>query len=250
MRDFYSQAREWQRIPVDDVGYVNSGDLLLTDDHVLRETVHMMERVRYTGWRNHDGLWRQEMGLDTFVGGRVLDYGCGIGIEALQYARAKNRVWVADINSTSAGLAARVLRLHGFQPGGSLIIGPDQRLQPPPVASFFDLVVMNGVLHHIENPRAAVEEAHRVLRPEAQLRVMVYTDRWWREVTGTEPPEDVTDAPGRLAFVRAGDQVGDWADWYSEERMIQRFGDLFAVERWTYITPWDRYAICVMRRLP
>jgi 2-polyprenyl-3-methyl-5-hydroxy-6-metoxy-1,4-benzoquinol methylase len=88
----------WRRIPVDDVGYLTAEELLARSDTDLRTLIDRMEQTRYSGWRNHEGRWRDILGLDTTSGKTVLDYGCGVGLEALQYARAGNDVVVADLH--------------------------------------------------------------------------------------------------------------------------------------------------------
>jgi ubiquinone/menaquinone biosynthesis C-methylase UbiE len=248
MRTFESQREAWRRIPVDDAAYLDVSDLLQLEDRVLLHVAQDMERRRYVGWRNHDNLWRQHMGLDSVTGKRILDYGCGFGIEAVQYARNDNRVVIADQNNDTVLLAERVMYLYGFEPVWHYVIDV---ASPPFLAvddSEFDLIVMNGVLHHIEDPVPVVREMHRWLAREGELRVMVYTDRAWCMATDTEPPADVTDHPAREKFVRWGDEVGDWADWYNRERLEQRFGEWFTVREWHYITPDDRYGIAIMDR--
>lgn len=223
-------------MPVDDVGYVLGSELLKLPDHQFLNVVHRMEATRYGGWRNSGGLWRQHMGLDDIHGKRVLDYGCGLGVESLQYAKAGNAVSVADINQESIDMALRVLQLHGYSAMAAFRIREESPGKLPGARDGeFDLVAMNGVLHHIEDPLPAVQEAHRVLDDGGELRVMVYTDIGWRLATGSEPPEDVTGHPQRPAFVRWGDEVGDWADWYDGERLEKRFGQWFRVREWHYI---------------
>jgi SAM-dependent methyltransferase len=241
-RTWESQRAAWQRIPVD-VAYVSAEQLLVLPDDDLAGVVLGMEAGRYSGWRNPGNRWRLFMGLDNGHG-RVLDYGCGLGMESLQYAKSGNDVSVADINAASVQLAARVLRLSGYEPQGTYVISEEQSVSA--TDGSFDLVVMNGVLHHIERPYRAVREAYRLLRAGGELRVMVYTDLAWRLVTGTEPPPDVSYHPSRLSFVRWGDEIGDWADWYSPERLRDRFGALFRLSDWQYITEEGHYGVGIM----
>lgn len=247
MRTPETQRRAWRRVPVDDVGYMDSAALAALPDAELRALMERMEKIRYAGWRNTGGFWRREMGLDDLHGLRVLDYGCGTGMEALQYARSGNAVSVADVNQGSVDLACRLLALSGFEAQAGYLIADG----PPYITAdggSFDLVVMNGVLHHIEHPVPVAREAARWLAPGGELRVMVYSDNGWRAATGTEPPDDVGSHPQRARFVRWGDEVGDWADWYSEARLAERFGEWFDVERFCYIAGHGWYATALLRR--
>lgn len=231
---FEAQREAWRRIPVDEYGYFDATELARLPQHQFLEVVREFEYCRYHSWRNAGGAWRREMGLDDLAGKKVLDYGCGAGIEALQYARRGNQVSIADINTGSLALATRVLSVEDCRPVHAWLVSPEPPFIPAAPGSF-DVVVMNGVLHHIPDPVPVVREVARWLPPGGEFRVMVYTDRGWRAATGTEPPEDVAGHPKRTEFVRWGDRVGDWADWYDESRLARRFGEWFTVERFTYI---------------
>lgn len=251
-RTWESQREAWQRIPVDDLGYFDAAELARLPDYQFFTMARGFEARRYSGWRNAGGLWRREMGLDDITGQRILDYGCGAGIESLQYARRGNHVSIADINQGSLDLACRVLAMEDRQPANAWLISQEPPYIPAEPGSF-DVVVMNGVLHHIEDPVPVVREAHRWLTQSGELRIMVYSDEGWRRATGAEPPDDVHGHPKRLEFVRFFDQVGDWADWYDVNRLRQRFGEWFDVEKFTYIAGdvmANQYAIALLRRKP
>lgn len=250
---FLDRQREaWSRPPVDDVGYIPAVDLLAKPDDELRAVVEQMRATRYTGWRNHDGLWRDLMGLDEPGGLDVLDFGCGVGVEALELALAGNRVDLADISVDNLYLAVRVLSLYADQIADQPALTIYRALGEPPYITAdpesFDVFHCNGVLHHIPWARQIMERAHQILRPGGIARLMVYSDHGWRQATGTEPPDDVTTHPGFQQFVRYFDQVGEYADWYSRDRLEQRFGDLFTVERCEYLTPTGQYLAAVLRK--
>lgn len=240
----------WRGIPIDDHGYYDAAEILNGwSDYALRQNIGEMEHVRYRGWRNQGGLWRTGMGLDSVHGKRVLDYGCGIGLEALQYAKAGNVVSIADINEASVMLAERVMRLYGYAPAYAFVI--DER--PPFIGAYeddFDVVVMNGVLHHIEDPQPVVREAHRWLTDGGELRLMVYTDMAWRTATGElEPPADVHGHPMESRWRQFFCEEGSWIDWYDRVRLEERFGQWFAVRDFTYITPDSRYATAQLEKI-
>lgn len=244
---FEAQKEAWSKVPFDEVGYLPSDKLCWIPADELRGMIESMEAVRYYGWRNYQNRWRDVLGLDTTHGKLVLDYGCGTGLEALQYARAGNKVWLADIVASNIALARRVLLyLYDFKPAGMILLddGSRNELARGP----FDIIHSAGVLHHIPHPRYTVELMHRWLKPKGELRLMLYSDVGWRIATDTEPPCDVTSHPAREHFVRFFDAVGGWADWYDRDRLEARFGDLFTVERCEYLSPDDRYLAAVLRR--
>lgn len=249
---FLDRQREaWSRPPVDDVGYIPAADMYAKPDGELRAIVEQMRATRYGGWRNHRGLWRDLMGLDEPGGRDILDFGCGTGVEALELALAGNRVDLADISVDNLHLAVRILGLYGDQiPQAPLTIylalGEPPYIEADPGS--YDVFHCNGVLHHIPWARQIMERAHQILRPGGIARLMLYSERGWIQATGTEPPGDVTADPGFERFVRYFDQVGEYADWYSRDRIEQRFGDLFTVERCEYLTPTGQYLAAVLRK--
>lgn len=251
---FEDQRKAWSNPPVDDVGYLSSKELLALEDDELLALVAQMEKTRYAGWRNWNGHWRDVLGLDSTVAKSVLDYGCGVGLESLQYAKRSNYVSIADICEDNVRLAHRVLRLHGYRTLHEMIIEerppflPWLRPTEKPGDSF-DVIHCCGVLHHIPNAREVVEAMHSWLREEGELRLMVYSDEAWKLATGTEPPEgDVSGYEEFETFVRYWDGVGDWADWYDKTKLMDLAGDLFTLNRFRPLTSDKAYVGAVLTK--
>lgn len=217
---FAKHRKAWSSPPLDDIGYIPSSELLEMQDDSLLALIEQVERNRYShkGWRNWNGAWRDVLGLDTTRDKIVLDYGCGIGLEALQYAKLGNTTLLADISEGNVILAARVLRLFGYEPGAEIVLWPGA-----PFAALsddsLDVIHCNGVLHHIAKPKPVVQQFGHWLKPGGQLRLMLYSDQAWRVATNTEPPEDTVNAPEFQTYVRHWDAVGSHADWYDRPKL-------------------------------
>jgi len=239
----------WSQPPVDDLGYFKSEDMLAWSDFRLMDAIEGMRRARYEGSRNHGGLWRKLMGLDL-TGRTVLEYGCGVGMEAAELAGAGNNVVIADISESNMDLATRVMALTGAgRPTNRLRIGPDWPfIMSPPAA--FHTVNCSGVLHHIRKARLTMERFHEVLKPGGELRLMVYSDEAWRIYTKTEPPgePDIEDHPKFQHYIDCMDGVGDYATWYDQAKIERLFGDLFEIDEYAYLTPDRRYCAAVLIR--
>lgn len=247
---FIDQKKAWSNPPVDDVGYISSKELLELPDDEFLGMFKKMEQTRYTGWRNWNRHWRDVLGLDETKGKEVLDYGCGVGMEALQYARNANRVWVADIAPDNLAVAKRLFLLSGEALEGELPIAGKPPFLPARFKEVFDVVHCCGVLHHIPEPRPVIEAMHGWLGNEGELRLMLYSDEAWKIATGTEPPEgDVSAYVEFDAFVRHWDGVGAWADWYDKKKLMALVGDLFTLQRYRPLTADKAYvgAILVKR---
>lgn len=246
MGEWEDHVEAWSHPPIDDVGYFASEDLLDLPDQELRQIIEGMRITRYTGWRNHKNLWRSQLGLDSTVGKDVMDFGCGVGVEALEFALHGNRVKLADISKPNLQLAERVLHLFNVGPEAMLEVSDKEPFVEAEPESL-DVFYCNGVLHHIRWPEKILRRAHELLRPGGEVRLMVYSDTGWRQATGTEPPENTESHPLFQKFVRHFDAVGEYADWYNREKLEGMAGAL-QVETVKHITNDDRYLAAVLKK--
>jgi ubiquinone/menaquinone biosynthesis C-methylase UbiE len=115
---------------------------------------HIPELVRFADWAGRD----------------VLEAGCGIATDGLQFARAGARYTGVDLSATAIDLARRRFGLEGVE--GSFV--HDSITALPFADASFDLVYSNGVVHHVHETEQAIGEFHRVLRPGGRALVMVY----------------------------------------------------------------------------
>jgi len=236
---------------VDDVGYLSSADLMIMGDTQLNLTILQMAQTRYQGWRNHAGLWREMLKLDDTHGKHILDFGCGVGMEARELQEAGNRVDLADLSMSNLELAARVLALGDHAPDEEVVchLVTDQEPYFEADASF-DVIHCSGVLHHIPWARKIMERFHQLLRPGGEVRLMLYSDKGWTIATGTDVPtwRDTQHHPKFDQFVRFFDSVGTYADWYDLNKIYGWFGDLFSVDDFSYITEDYRYCVAVLTK--
>lgn len=242
---FKAQQKAWSSPPIDGVGYISSADLLLKDDEQLRDIIEALERERYNldGWRNHNNLWRDLLGLDSTHSKHVIDYGCGVGVEALQFARSENTVYIADIVESNVLLAKRVLSLYNFK-AQAVVLGIDRL---PPVDVFY----CAGVLHHIPNACAVLRSAAKILNPDGEIRLMLYSDKGWAISTESPVPpveEDVEANRHFRKFVSTFDSVGGYADWYNAAKLIHRFGEFLKLIDFQYIASDEAYCVAILKK--
>lgn len=251
---FDHQRQQWSAPPIDGVGYIPSADLLKKTDQELRAIIEALEKERYNvnGWRNHKNLWREKLGLDTTSFCNVLDYGCGVGIEALQFLKkGMNTVYVADIVDTNWRLAMRVAQIHNLDHA----LGPVPLLHadgPLPMLPPLHVFYCAGVLHHIPEARTVLLRAAHALAPDGEIRLMLYSDIGWKISTETTvaPPveEDVETNPLFRKFTSTFDSVGAYADWYSADKLVHRFGDFLDLVSYDYICSDDAYCVAILKK--
>src|SRR6267142_2424215 len=132
-----------------------------------REFFDEVERHRYTEY----APWMPAvMGFNEFAGARLLEVGCGMGTDLLQFARGGAKVTGVDLTPRSIEISRQHLSVYGE--GGDFAISDCETLAFADKS--IDVVYSNGVLHHTPDTAGAVGEVHRVLRPGGLARVMLY----------------------------------------------------------------------------
>lgn len=100
----------------------------------------------------------------------VIELGCGIATDGVNFARNGARYTGLDQSSTAVTIARE--RLQQARLPGDIVEGQVTAL-PVPDASM-DLAYSNGVIHHTDGTEQAVREMARVLRPGGTALVMLY----------------------------------------------------------------------------
>ena len=103
-------------------------------------------------------------------GKRVLEVGCGIGTDAIQFTRY--RALYTGVDLTQAAVDITKERLKLFRQSGEILKINAEKLPFPD--NYFDHVYSFGVIHHSSNPEKIVEEIYRVLKPDGSITVMLY----------------------------------------------------------------------------
>lgn len=113
--------------------------------------------------------------FDAFKGRRVLDVGCGAGVDLARFARGGARVVGIDL----AGAAVRLARTNFAQQElpGSFVEGDGEQL--PFAAAAFDAVYAHGVVQYTSDGRRLVDECRRVLVPGGTAIFQVYNRISW-----------------------------------------------------------------------
>ena len=134
-------------------------------------------------------------------GKRVLEIGCGLGTDTINFARAGARVTAVDLSSRSIELARERAKVFGVDDRIDFVEANAERLSDFVPPAEYDLVYSFGVIHHSPHPERVLEEIRRhYAGPRTTLKLMVYY--WWSwKVFGIL----LTDAHG--AFWRLPDAV-------------------------------------------
>src|SRR5437660_5778785 len=101
---------------------------------------------------------------------RVLEIGCGVGTDGLQFARAGATYTGVDLTEAAVDLARRNFESAGMP--GEFRVSDAEKLDFTDES--FDIVYSHGVLHHTPDIEAAIHEIRRVLKPDGQAMLMLY----------------------------------------------------------------------------
>lgn len=111
----------------------------------------------------------------SFRGLRLLEVGCGVGIDLVRMARAGALVTGVDLADVSIQLARQNMAQNGLPGDLRLMDGERLGFQD----GSFDVVYAHGVLQYTADPERMIHEIHRVLRPGGKAVLMVYNRYSW-----------------------------------------------------------------------
>ena len=97
----------------------------------------------------------------------------GSGSDFIHWARDGARLWGRDLTPASVDLVRERLALEGL--AADVALGDVEALEFED--GYFDLVYSYGVIHHTPDTPKAMAEIHRVLKPGAVARIMIYHAR-------------------------------------------------------------------------
>jgi 2-polyprenyl-3-methyl-5-hydroxy-6-metoxy-1,4-benzoquinol methylase len=148
-------------------------------------------------------MQRIEREAALLQGKHLLEIGCGMGYDSVEFLKRGVRVTATDLTPNAVRLATRHFALEGVK-ADSVHTENALRLSFPDET--FDAVWSNGVLHATGDTRRAVAEARRVLKPGGRAIIShFYRKPSWMYLLsrlGREPIEHGTEDPPVNEFYR------------------------------------------------
>jgi 2-polyprenyl-3-methyl-5-hydroxy-6-metoxy-1,4-benzoquinol methylase len=113
-------------------------------------------------------------------GKKVLEIGCGIGTDTINFARHGARVTAVDLTEKSLEVARQRAAVFGVQDRIRFYQANAEELSSVVPVESYDLVYSFGVIHHTPNPGRVLDQARRYTHPQSTLKVMVYNRYCWK----------------------------------------------------------------------
>lgn len=139
-------------------------------------------------------------------GKHLLEIGCGMGFDSLEFLKRGVRVTATDLTENAVLLARRHFELEQVVAES---VHTENALELSFAADTFDAVWSNGVLHATGDTRRAIREAHRVLRPGGRAIISHFYRRpsWMYTIfrLGQEPIEHGVEDPPVNEFYTDGE---------------------------------------------
>jgi ubiquinone/menaquinone biosynthesis C-methylase UbiE len=142
--------------------------------------------------------------FERWRGKRVLEIGCGIGTDTVNFARAGAEVTAVDLSEKSLELARNRATVFGLS-NIRFYQGNAEELSSFVPVEAYDLIYSFGVIHHTPNPRRVIEQLRRYCRQGSTLKVMVYHRYSWKAL-------EILLREGKGAFWKFSDLLQQYSE--------------------------------------
>lgn len=113
-------------------------------------------------------------------GKEVLEIGCGIGTDTVNFARQGAFVSAIDLSERSLDIARRRAQVYGVADRIRFFHGNAEALTTIIPIEPYDLVYAFGVIHHTPDPEAIVTQLRSYLPVGGTVKIMVYHRYAWK----------------------------------------------------------------------
>ena len=133
-----------------------------------------VERKRYTA-EPHIPLFAD---FPTWKGKKVLEIGCGLGTEGINFARHGADYTGTDLSIESINLAQNRFKVYNQK--GRFFQGNAENLSSFVSVEKYDLVYSFGVIHHSPNPNLIIDQIYKYMDDSTILKIMLYAKNSWK----------------------------------------------------------------------
>ena len=139
-----------------------------------KEYFDEVERKRYTA-EPHIPLFAD---FPAWKGKKVLEIGCGLGTEGINFARYGADYTGTDLSIESLNLAQNRFKVYNQK--GRFFQGNAENLSSFMSVEKYDLVYSFGVIHHSPNPNLIIDQIYKYMDDSTILKIMLYAKNSWK----------------------------------------------------------------------
>jgi ubiquinone/menaquinone biosynthesis C-methylase UbiE len=176
-------------------------------------------------------------------GKKVLEIGCGIGTDTINFARAGAKVTVIELSDKSMSVAKQRAEVFGLADQIEFHQGNAEQLPQVVQPQRFDLVYSFGVIHHSPHPETIVRHIReKYLAEDGELRLMVYSKVsyklfWIMKEEGVWDMGRLDELIARNSEAQSGCPV-TWSYTFEEARRLLEGFDIQEMYK-SHIFTWD-----------
>ena len=142
---------------------------------------------------------------------KVLEIGCGMGTEAINFMRRGCNYTGTDLSEESLALAKKRFKVYNRKESFyNFYAGNSEELSSFVPLETYDLIYSFGVIHHSPHPERIISEIKKYMDKDSTLKIMLYaTDSWKNYMieAGYDQPEAQYGCP--IAHTYTKDEAKD-----------------------------------------
>ena len=118
--------------------------------------------------------------FEHWKGKKILEIGCGVGTDAITFAKYGAIVTATDISSISIAHAKRFAKDSGVGHNITFVVADSQRLNEYLEPQEFDLIYACGTLHHMPDPGKVIDQIRKYYSgSHSVFKLLVYYRYSW-----------------------------------------------------------------------
>lgn len=121
--------------------------------------------------------------FERWRGKQVLEIGCGIGTDTMNFARCGATVTAVDLSAKSLEVARARAGVYGLEGRVRFYQANAEELTSVVPVEPYDLIYSFGVIHHTPHPEQVIGQMRNFARPGTTVKIMVYHRRSWKALT-------------------------------------------------------------------
>jgi SAM-dependent methyltransferase len=142
--------------------------------------------------------------FEKWRGKKVLEIGCGIGTDAVNFARNGAEYTGVELSEASLEITKKRFKIFGLE-GSFFNLDAENLNEISKVGKDFDLIYSFGVIHHSPHPEKILENCYKLLKDGGCIKIMVYAENSWKSFMikdGYDQYEAQTNCPLALTYTK------------------------------------------------